>query len=47
MNTQNIIIQLGIRTKAQVLIKFFSQKQWTCIHIGDFQTKYIEANTDM
>ena len=47
VNNKILFIQLGIRTKAQVFIKFFSQKQWTCIHNGDFQTKYMEANTDV
>ena len=39
-----VIIQIGIRTKAQVLILFFSQKQPTCIHNGEFRARYIGAS---
>ena len=40
MNTR--LIQLGIRTKEHVLIKFFSQKQWACIHNGEFKQSILK-----
>ena len=44
---RQVMIQTGIRTKAQVVVELFSQKQLACQHNGEFQAKYIEANNIM